>query len=212
MDPIKIEQSPPSGGTPMALVEPLVAITCACIDRGVLQYFCGNASNSQAQLTHSAVEVCLKTSSTASFADVEAALRQHLKASALPYADGPLPLAAFAENALLAANLTSVFIVDTCSSGYQHNEPVLPWQQLLSVFCYQLNEDASGEEEDEEEDGSQGLFGSLRSQRAPAHCALPLPCRRQLSRLGASLRRICRPVGGALPCLPCQRSCVGLAL
>jgi hypothetical protein len=175
MDPIKIEQSPPSGGTPMALVEPLVAITCACIDRGVLQYFCGNASNSQAQLTHSAVEVCLKTSSTASFADVEAALRQHLKASALPYADGPLPLAAFAENALLAANLTSVFIVDTCSSGYQHNEPVLPWQQLLSVFCYQLNEDASGEEEDEEEDGSQGLFGLLRFPARSRSLRAPTP-------------------------------------
>lgn len=77
-----------------------------------------------------------------------------------------LPLSAFADHPLLSSAVAAVAIADTGGGGaWPPGDLVLPWQQILCVFVFQLNEDAAGEEVEEGEDGSAGV--SYRDWQLP---------------------------------------------
>ena len=113
------------------------------------------------------MEVCLLPGCTAAYSEVEAALRRALKLTTLPYRDGRLPLSLLDDEPSLHAVVAHLAVADTAGLGAAPlGSEVYSWAQQLHVFVYQLNEDAAGVEEDEEEDGAAGV--SYRDWALPA--------------------------------------------
>lgn len=111
------------------------------------------------------MEVCLRSDSTASYREVEAALRRLLCDSTLCYEDAVLSLPLH-EDALLSSAVECISVCD-CGSALPHGTQVLPWHQSLRVSVFALSEEEPCDEcADESADG--GGLVTYRDYSLPA--------------------------------------------
>lgn len=112
------------------------------------------------------VEVCLKPTSTAAFAEVKKAASRYLEGRTIWYTEGPIDFSD-SDDTYLASNVQSMTICDVDLIIAQQYKALLFWQCSPRIYVYQLNEEPA---EDCEEDAG-------GEQDVPSYREWLLPCR-----------------------------------